>query len=348
MSADIFDFPLCETIVAASPWVAVHSQYAAELVARRCHRHDITVIPMGMPLYLLPDQAAARGRLGLPTRVPVVASLGQLSPHKRLDVALRAFRRVRGQHQGACFVIAGAESPGLNLDRQISMLGLEGAVARLGYIAEASVPDLLAATDVVINLRYPTAGETSASLLRILAAGKATIASRAGSMAEVAPGACATVLPDDKEEELVALFLDRLLDDPPLRHQMEANARRFILDAHQLAHSAAAYLGLIERITGHELQAPVWPAVEIDARAGGPDRRASGQVDLTTEPPPNWLADRVAVVLVELGLEQAPAVVHHAASALVALGIAPGSTLSADTSAGRAGDADATASPAIR
>jgi glycosyltransferase involved in cell wall biosynthesis len=334
MPGEVFEFPLCEGIVAASPWVAVHSRYAAHLVTQRCQRDGVAVLPMGVPAYRLPEADQARDRLGLPRRAPVVASLGQVSPHKRMDVALRAFRRVRERYPAATFVIAGAESPGVDLDRLVTVLALEDAVVRLGYVAEASVADVLAAADVVVNLRYPTAGETSASLLRILAAGKAVITSRAGSMAEVPSDACATVLPDEVEEELIALLLERLLGDETLRRQMEANARVFIAREHQLAHAAAAYLQLISRVTGQALAIPAWPVVEIDARAGGPPLRLEKPATAVPEPAPHRLADQVAGALVDLGLARAPAVVRRAAAAMADLGLAP--------------DGDATEQPAMR
>ena len=211
---------------------------------------------MGVPLYRLPARAEARGRFGLSEAGPVVASLGEMSPHKRMDVALRALVRTRERHPDLTYIVAGNDSPGLNLDRQVRMLGLDGAVRRLGYIAEASVPDLLAAADLVVNLRYPTAGETSASLLRILAAEQAVVVTRAGSMAEMPPDACAMVAPDAVEEELLAEVIDRLIDDRPLRDKMAANARAYVEREHTLPISAAAYLRVLGRMLGRELSAP--------------------------------------------------------------------------------------------
>jgi hypothetical protein len=204
------------------------------------------------------------------------------------------------------------------------MLGLEEAVSRLGYIAETSVPDLLAAADVVVNLRYPTAGETSASLLRILAAGKAVIVSRAGSMAEVPTDACVQVAPDAAEEEVLAEVLLRLLGDEPLRRRLEGNARAFVERDHQLAHSATAYLRVLGRLLGRDLPVPDWPSVIVDARAGGATL-APPHPALAGEPPaPHPLADTVADAIAWLRLERTPAVPRATARAMVALGLAPG------------------------
>jgi glycosyltransferase involved in cell wall biosynthesis len=321
MPGSVFDYPLCEGLVEASRAVAVHNAYAAGLVAERCGRADIERIPMGMPLYRLPERGAARRRLGLPEGAPVVASLGEMSPHKRLDVILRALLRVRERQPGLVYVVAGKESPGLNLDRQVRMLGLEGSVRRLGYIAEATAPDLLAAADLVVNLRYPTAGETSASLLRILAAGQAVIVTRAGSMAELPPDACAMIAADAVEEELLAETIALLLADEPLRRRMAANARAFIEREHTLPASARAYLRVLGRMLGREPPAPDWSPVVVDARAGGPALAEASAEPVAT--PPDPLADAVAEAIVDLRLDRAPGLAPAVAAALADLNLAP-------------------------
>ena len=49
------------------------------------------------------------------------------------------------------------------------------AVRFAGYVEAGSVKTHVAACDVFLNLRYPTAGETSASLLRLMGWGKPVI-----------------------------------------------------------------------------------------------------------------------------------------------------------------------------
>jgi glycosyltransferase involved in cell wall biosynthesis len=326
MPASVFNYPLCERLVEASRAVAVHNAYAAALARERTGRTDIEQIPMGVPLYQLPERADARLRLGLPADTPVVASLGEMSPHKRMDVALRALVRARKRHPNLVYVVAGRESPGLNLDRQVRMLGLEGAVRRLGYIAEATVPDLLAAVDLVVNLRYPTAGETSASLLRIMAAGQAVVVTRAGSMAETPADACAMVAPDAVEEELLAEIICRLIEDRPLRDRMASNARSYVEREHTLPISAASYLRVLGRMLGRDLPAQSWGPVTFDARAGGPSLVSPDDAPPSIDAPAGPLSDAVADAIGELRLDRWPGMTRAAAAAMVDLNLGPHKT----------------------
>ena len=51
----------------------------------------------------------------------------------------------------------------------------------------------MAACDIVLNLRYPTVGESSGSLLRALGLGKAVLVSEVGSFAEFSGDVCLKV-----------------------------------------------------------------------------------------------------------------------------------------------------------
>ena len=54
-------------------------------------------------------------------------------------------------------------------------LGVDDLVTVAGYVETDALPAYLAASDVVLSLRWPSARETSASWLRAIAAGRATV-----------------------------------------------------------------------------------------------------------------------------------------------------------------------------
>ena len=76
----------------------------------------------------------------------------------------------------ALFVFAGEEADGGVVRRHAEGLGLSNRVRFLGRQSLSDFNDLIAATDLGVNLRRPpTSGETSAALLSLLASGVATI-----------------------------------------------------------------------------------------------------------------------------------------------------------------------------
>ncbi|HBL31843.1 MAG TPA: glycosyl transferase family 1, partial [Acidobacteria bacterium] len=80
------------------------------------------------------------------------------------------------------------------------------------------------AADLTINLRYPSAGETSGTLIRLLGMGKPVIVSHTGAFSEIPDDCCAKIDLDETEEELLAAVLLRLATDEPLRRRMGENA----------------------------------------------------------------------------------------------------------------------------
>lgn len=351
--ATLFDYTLAEPLLDTAQAIIVHNAASAERVLALRPAARVRVVPMGVPLPPLPPRDAARARLGVAENAFLVISHGHVNPYKRLDVALRAFRRLLAARPDAQFLIAGSVAPQLDqaLDRQIRYLGLGGSVRRLGFISPATVDDLLAAADCCINLRYPSAGETSASLLRIMGAGLPVLVSDAGSFRELPEGCSLKVPVGPIEESLLAEYLIALAWDAALRDSIGAAAREFIATAHSLERSAEGYLATLGELLGRTLPlpenaplaatAPVAPESIPHTPApraaltqrfrtivrGLPARlRATRNPAPTSDVPPPasaTVAD-VATALAELRLNGHPALERSVAHDLVALGLGVG------------------------
>lgn len=326
--ATLFAYPLVEPILAAAPAIIVHNAASAARLAGLRPGANVRVVPMGVPLPTLPGRGAARARLGVAPDAFLVVSHGHVNPYKRLDVALRAFRRLATERPEARFLIAGGEAPGLGatLERQIGLLGLAGRVRRLGFVTPETVNDLLAAADCCINLRYPSAGETSASLLRIMGAGLPVIVSDAEASGEV-PSGCAIKIPVGRiEEPLLAEYLIALARDGALRAGLGAAARAFVAEEHSVARAATGYLDVLASLVGRPLALPdtmalAPPVAGVAAEPAPRNRRPATDVAQVGLPPPDPPLDGVADALAELRLAGHGPTVRGVACDLAALGL---------------------------
>jgi glycosyltransferase involved in cell wall biosynthesis len=241
---DVWSFPLFERVVDRSRAVLVHSEFAARRVRASRPDADLRVLPFPVELPAPAPDAAARRRLrdglGLPPDGPLLATFGLVTPQKRLGPALAAFARWRRERPDANFLIAGEVSPHYDLDALLAENGRDG-VHVAGRLAPERFAAATGAADVAVNLRHPTGGETSASLLRLLAAGVATIVSRAGSFAELPPGAAAQVALDEREEDHLLALFRALGADPDLRAALGAAGRRHVERVHALPGAAAPW-----------------------------------------------------------------------------------------------------------
>ena len=90
----------------------------------------------------------------------------------------------------------------------------------------------ISATDLCLNLRYPTAGETSASLLRILAVGRPVVVSDYADFGDLPADLSVHIPPGEGEMQKLAAALAQLLDDRSRLARMGEAARRYVADVH--------------------------------------------------------------------------------------------------------------------
>jgi glycosyltransferase involved in cell wall biosynthesis len=307
---DVWSFPLFERVVDRARAVVVHSDFARRRILASRPEAAVAVAPFAVDLSdLAPVDAAARAsaraELGLPTDAWVVASFGFVTPQKRLGPALAAFARLRRERPDARFLVAGEVSPHFDFDALLAELGRDG-VTVTGRIGLDRFHAAMRATDLAVNLRHPTGGETSASLMRLLALGVPSIVTRAGSFGELPDGVVAKVAIDECEEDLLFAFLAGFAAEPARGAAMGAAARRWVETGHALPRSARTWLGLLERLrSAPEPPAPVPPLAPWD----GVDPRVG-------------LAASAAADLADLGIAEAGALAE-VAGALAELGLAP-------------------------
>ena len=243
-----FDFPCCESVVAAAKALIVHSQYVQRQISSM--RPDIpnAVIPMGVPLSPLLDRHLAREILDLPQDALVLASFGHINAYKRLDPTLRAIAQLQANWPNLRYILVGSVSPNYDAKGLIARMGLEKVVQMTGYVTRPVFESYIAAADICLNLRHPTAGETSASLLRLLGAGCPTLVSATGAFTELPPNVAAQVDLDATESELIATYCDVLTKYPSLAKELGKQARNYVAQNHNLDQAALGYIRFLAQV----------------------------------------------------------------------------------------------------
>ncbi len=237
-----FEMPFCEGVLDAADGLIAHSRYVLDRVAALRPGLAVAHVPMGVPLPPPLGRGEARARVGLPPAAPVLASFGHINPWKRLEPALRAIAALRAEYPDLHYLLVGSVSPNYDVRAVVARAGLDAAVTVTGYVDRDSFEGYVAAADICLNLRHPTAGETSASLLRLLGAGRPTLVTASGSFAELPSGIAAQVDPDASEGDLILAYCRLLLARPDLAAAMGASARAYVAREHTLDSAAAGYL----------------------------------------------------------------------------------------------------------
>ncbi len=249
----MFEFPLNEDFIRAARCVVTHSPSSAAWVRRLVPEARTYVVPMGVPIIAPVDRQSARARLGIGPETFIILSLGRINPFKRIPAVFRAVRRLADDVPDLALLIVGGDSPNYDVPRLARFAGIERYVRRLGYLPDDQLPDLFAASDVCINLRYPTAGETSAAVLRLMSAGLPTIVTDTGAFSDLPDDAVLKAPPDAFEGETLVAFLRALAINPAFRRAVGANARDFVLREHTMCRATEGYLDVLQEATGRSL-----------------------------------------------------------------------------------------------
>ena len=265
-----YAYPLFRLPVEASRVVAVHNAFMAEAVRAEVARAGVVHIPM--PVSPVPvragDVAALRSRYGVGDDAIVVAAFGLVTREKRIDTIARAVARAQAIDRRLRLMIAGPVPDRAALERRVREIGVAGAIVT-GRVAVAELAPHMELADVVVHLRYPTARETSAALLRVLAQGRPTVMADLEHLADVPPSAVVRADVSDEEGEVTRAVL-RLAGSQALRARLGAAARDFVAREHSPSRTAAAYDAAIERAAHRsDPAARDWPA---HWRTGHPSR----------------------------------------------------------------------------
>lgn len=246
----MLEYPLIEDLVGRAAGVVVHSEWAAARVRERVPGATVAVVPMGVPMPYLIDQADARAHLGLPSGAYVIASITHVNPYKRIDTVLRALQRLVRRVPEAVLVVAGSVAPGIDVLADAEMYGVARHVRLLGYVSDDDARIVARAADVCVNLRYPSAGETSASLLRMLGAGRPVIVTDDGPSLEIDPACVVRVPVDALEDEYLSEVLALLAQSAHTRAAAGEAARQYVRQRHGMDVALRGYRAAIHDILG--------------------------------------------------------------------------------------------------
>lgn len=214
--------------------IIVHSAEAKSKLLKRNIGLRVHQIYHYAKIEALPDPLEAKKALGIPENTLLLAAFGHVSGTKRELQILQAFARLARSNAKAQLVFVGKLSPALEKSfwNRVKDLGIQDRVRVTGYTEIDTFLRYIDATDICLNLRHPYVGETSGSLMRILAKGKCVIVNNIGSFGEI-PDDCCVKLPradwmaPDEEIQRIYEALKELAADREYRKTLQKNARHF-------------------------------------------------------------------------------------------------------------------------
>jgi glycosyltransferase involved in cell wall biosynthesis len=222
LSGSVYYFwSMLRVVLRTARLVVVHNARIAGDLREQYPGIRVDTIRMGVPDGRLQPgaAAAARARLHRDLRIPhgacVFMAFGRVTAEKRIEPILRTLAALtaRGRAGHDAHLVLVGEADGFpSLAGLVAQHRLGDRVHVTGHIADDRVADHLAAADVCLCLRWPTAGETSASWLRALAAARPTVVTGLAHLADVPTLDAAHWQPSQRSRDPIAVSVD-LLDE---------------------------------------------------------------------------------------------------------------------------------------
>lgn len=245
---DYEGLPMLRRVLERSTAAIAHSLFVADELRAAGFQKPIAVIPHGAWLPESTQRMTFRTKLGLDERTPLIGIFGFLKPYKRIAESLRAFRRLVRLVPEAKMILVGEPHPELPLSSMIRSLGLDANVRVLGFTPINDFMGYLDACDIVLNLRFPTVGESSGTLLRALGLGKAVLVSDVGSFREYPDEILMKVPVNATEEDYIFEYLNTLVSRPELTRTLGAKARQWVARECSWPHVAKLYAEFLQAV----------------------------------------------------------------------------------------------------
>jgi len=234
-------FPLAGVVLDLAQALIVHSRYVEERARAAGFAGPIHRVPHPAWPEAHAEAADVRG-------APLVGCFGYLNVNKRIPQLLEAFVLLRRRRPGARLLLVGAAGERFDLERRLERLGLGAdAILREDYVPEERLWSLIAACDVLVNVRSPTMGETSGSVIRGLGRGKAMLVSDVGWFSELPDGVALKVPVDEWEVPTIAAALELAADRGA---ELGEAARAYVRREHDLGRAADGYVAALEDAAG--------------------------------------------------------------------------------------------------
>lgn len=237
---------MSHAIVNRSRRVIVHHRWARNEFKEH---PNVTVIPLFARVNYKPtadDVMRFKDRFGLKDDYFVITCLGFVNLNKLPALQIEVAKQLLKEGYPVQFVFAGEPAPdALDLFVRSKLDGLSANVICTGYLDEVDYFTAIFASDVIINLRNPTMGESSATLAQALAAGRPAIVSDVNQYREFPDTVCWKLNHDEHEKEILLEYLRTLLREPNLRQVMSANAFNFSRDVLGLDKVARQWLRVL-------------------------------------------------------------------------------------------------------
>jgi glycosyltransferase involved in cell wall biosynthesis len=222
-------YPLLGTVLRYAKMVIVHSLTALKAVKKSGFKNKVVLVPhLAYPSVVQTKDKinvkTIRAQMGIAEDDFLVGLFGFIGPTKQIQKVLSAVKELLAQKYRVKLLIVGI---GDDLTSLINKFGLSEYIILKGFVNEDDFQKLFSVVDSVINLRFPSSGEASGSLLHAFSHGKATIVSDIAWFSELPDEIVKKVPIGINEVTDLVSALSTWIENPSILNEMGNSAYRY-------------------------------------------------------------------------------------------------------------------------
>ena len=164
----------------------------------------------------------------------IISSFGFVTPPKQIPLILYSLSLIKKELKNIKYLIVGEVHESINIKKLIKQYKLNSIVEVIGYTDLLVFEEYIKLSDLIITLRYPSAGETSAVLLRALAYGKANIVFDYDSFGDFPNDILLKIPLNTYDPFSLAESIKTMYMNKDLKQSYETNAKDYIHSHHDI------------------------------------------------------------------------------------------------------------------
>jgi glycosyltransferase involved in cell wall biosynthesis len=200
-----------------------------------------------------------RARLDLEDSI-VIGHVGLFYEWDRLDILIQVAKNIRDVHPGIKVLLVGDGPEMENLKQTACRLGMENAVILPGPVHRDDVPGYIDAMDICV-LPDSNAFGSPIALFEFMAMGKPCVVPDLGPMRDVIEDNVTGIMFPHSDYGALERVLLQFVEDPALRIQVGAQAKRTVFERHTWAANARF---IVQLAAGESLAGPFAQIEQLD------------------------------------------------------------------------------------
>lgn len=220
--------PLNRELLNKSKDIIVHSLYTRDMILQQYPNLDILKINM-VDMNCQKDNTIDRDIFSKKFKINenafVVASFGNVSNTKQNHLVCEAVNKLASQGLDIYYIMVG---DGNYVDHLIC-----DRIIKTGFVEREFYDAILDRCDIVANLRYPSMGETSISLIHAMGKGKVCMVTDNAWFSEL-PDDAVVKIDNENRNDVLLKKINEFLNNHQLKDYYSENAKKYINSNHNL------------------------------------------------------------------------------------------------------------------